>query len=106
MQRSRTGPSRVGSRQGAGGRHASYAPRVIGIGILIAALLCIGIGLASAHEYSNKGVTVAHPWARATPGGTNISGAYLEIKASAGHRDRLRRFYQRNTRPTLATGQA
>jgi copper(I)-binding protein len=88
MQRSRTGPSRADSRQAAG-RHASYAPRIIGFGILIAALLFVAIGIATAHEYSNKGVTVAHPWARAAPGGTNISGAYLEMKAAAGNRDRL-----------------
>ena len=89
MQRSRTRPSTQGSRPPAAGRLASYAPRIIGLGILIAALLFIAIGLATAHEYSGKGVTVAHPWARATPGGVTVGGAYLEIKAAAGHRDRL-----------------
>lgn len=44
---------------------------------------------AGAHEYSNKGVTVAHPWARATPGGVKVGGLYLEIKAQRGKNDRL-----------------
>lgn len=69
--------------------HARYATRIIGFGILIAAFLFIVIGLANAHEYTAKGVTVAHPWARATPGGVEVGGAYLEMKAAAGHRDRL-----------------
>ena len=34
-------------------------------------------------------MTVAHPWARATPGGVTVGGAYLEIKAAAGNGDRL-----------------
>jgi periplasmic copper chaperone A len=44
---------------------------------------------ASAHEATNNGVTVAHPWARATPGGSTIGVAYLEIKTAAGVADRL-----------------
>jgi copper(I)-binding protein len=44
---------------------------------------------AEAHEYSSKGVTVAHPWARATPGGVKVGSAYLEMKAAKGHNDRL-----------------
>jgi copper(I)-binding protein len=43
----------------------------------------------AAHEYSNRGITVAHPWARATPGGAKVGGAFLEIKAAAGTSDRL-----------------
>jgi copper(I)-binding protein len=44
---------------------------------------------AEAHEFANGGVTVAHPWARATPGGVKVGGAYFEIKAAAGKGDRL-----------------
>jgi copper(I)-binding protein len=46
-------------------------------------------GAPAAHEYASKGITVAHPWARATPGGVKVGGAYLEIKAAAGKGDRL-----------------
>lgn len=44
---------------------------------------------AAAHEFSGGGVTVAHPWARATPGGSKIGVAFLEVKAAAGKSDRL-----------------
>ena len=52
-------------------------------------MLLIAIGVATAHEFSANGVTVAHPWARATPGGAKIGGAYLEMSAAAGRGDRL-----------------
>lgn len=42
-----------------------------------------------AHEFSNKSVTVAHPWARATPPGARVGVAYLEIKASPKAGDKL-----------------
>jgi hypothetical protein len=71
------------------GTHARYAPRLIGYAILAIALLFVFVGVATAHEYANRGVTVAHPWARATPGGVTTGGAYLEIKTAAGKRDRL-----------------
>jgi len=45
-------------------------------------------GAAAAHEYNSNGVTVAHPWARATPGGVKVGGAYFEM-AAAGKGDRL-----------------
>jgi copper(I)-binding protein len=64
-------------------------PRLIGGAILVVALLLIAIGAATAHEFSSKGITVAHPWARATPGGVTVGGAYFEIKATAGKGDRL-----------------
>jgi periplasmic copper chaperone A len=44
---------------------------------------------AFAHEASNNGVTVVHPWVRATPGGSTITAAYMEIKTAAGVTDRL-----------------
>jgi copper(I)-binding protein len=71
--------------RGRGGDSARY----IGYAILLVALLFIVIGVASAHEYSNNGVTVTHPWARATPGGAKVGGAYLEMKAATGRNDRL-----------------
>ncbi|MBA4172289.1 MAG: hypothetical protein C0511_06455 [Hyphomicrobium sp.] len=44
---------------------------------------------ASAHEASAKGVTVVHPWARATPKGAAVGAAYLEIKTDEKTSDRL-----------------
>ena len=57
--------------------------------VTLAALLWAWFAPAAAHEYTNRGVTVAHPWARATPGGAKVGGAFLEIKAAAGTNDRL-----------------
>ena len=42
-----------------------------------------------AHESTRAGVTVAHPWARATPGGSTTGAAYLEIITAAGVTDTL-----------------
>ena len=44
---------------------------------------------AIAHEVTSKGVTVAHPWARATPGGSTVGVAFMEIKTAADTTDRL-----------------
>ena len=44
---------------------------------------------AVAHEYEAGNLTVAHPWARATPGGATIGAAYVEIKAKDGAADTL-----------------
>lgn len=59
------------------------APAILG------ALLLLLPGVPAAHEYASKGITVAHPWARATPGGVKVGGAYLEIRAATGKGDRL-----------------
>jgi hypothetical protein len=48
MKRSRTGQLKKGSRQSTPGKHARYAPRLIGYGILLAALVFIVIGLMTA----------------------------------------------------------
>jgi copper(I)-binding protein len=63
--------------------------RYIGYAILAVALVLIAVGVATARDYSAKGVTVSHPWARATPGGVKVGGAYLEMRAAAGRGDRL-----------------
>lgn len=51
--------------------------------------LLLLVGSAIAHEYSSHGVTVVHPWARATPGGAKVGSAFFEMKAARGHNDRL-----------------
>jgi copper(I)-binding protein len=57
--------------------------------VCIAGLVGLLAGAASAHEFTASGVTVAHPWARATPGGVTVGGAFLEIRAAPGRGDRL-----------------
>lgn len=44
---------------------------------------------ASAHEFGTKGVTISHPWVRATPKGATVGAAYLEIKTDGKTTDRL-----------------
>lgn len=58
-------------------------------------IACVFVGLlmlpaaAAAQEFRAGGITVVAPWARATPGGAKVGGAYLELKAAAGAGDRL-----------------
>lgn len=39
---------------------------------------------AFAHGGESKGTEVSHPWVRATPGGSNITAAFMEIKSDTG----------------------
>jgi copper(I)-binding protein len=77
------------SRHASRPARSSNLPRLIGAAILAVALLLIVIGAATAHEFSSKDITVSHPWARATPGGVTVGGAYFEVKAAPGPGDRL-----------------
>ena len=58
---------------------------------LLAALLAAALPMtpAVADDPAAPGVTVAHAWARATPGGSTVGVAYLEITAASGVSDRL-----------------
>jgi copper(I)-binding protein len=55
---------------------------------VLGSLLLLSAAVA-AHEYASNGITVAHPWARATPGAVKIGGAYFEMRAAGGRGDRL-----------------
>jgi hypothetical protein len=74
-----------------------HIPRTTAALAATAASLAIAVTLAAAlapaavhaHGASAGGVTVAHPWARATPGGATVGAAYMEITAAAGAGDRL-----------------
>lgn len=58
--------------------------------IWLGALLVLWTPLgALAHEYEAGGITVSHPWARATPGGATVGAAYVEIQAKDGQSDVL-----------------
>ena len=55
-------------------------------------LALTGVALAlpaSAQDFKLGGITVVATWARATPGGAKVAGAFLEIRAEAGVDDRL-----------------
>lgn len=59
---------------------------------LFAVTLFATLGLSqtlSAHEASKGGVTIAHPWVRANPGGSTLTAAFMEIKSAAGDGDAL-----------------
>ncbi len=53
-----------------------------GAAALVMTLLASGFGLA--HGGEAKGTEVLHPWVRATPGGSTITAAFMEIKSEAG----------------------
>lgn len=44
---------------------------------------------ASAHEATSKGVTVSHPWLRATPAGSKTGVAFMQISADDKTTDKL-----------------
>lgn len=47
--------------------------------------------VANAHEFggAKDGVTIRHPWARATPSGAKVGVVFFEMKAAASRGDRL-----------------
>ncbi len=65
--------------------------RVAG-GVLIAALalaVAAGGGLAQTASYKVGDLTIEAPWARATPAGAKVGGAYLKISNRGTQADRL-----------------
>jgi len=58
--------------------------------MLLAALVAILIPLAAtAHEFKLGDLTIGHPWARATAGGTANGAAYLTLANGGASADRL-----------------
>ncbi len=57
--------------------------------LILAFLAALAPATASAHEMTVKGVTVAHPWARAMPQGATVGSAFAEIKTDKDTSDRL-----------------
>lgn len=55
---------------------------------MLAATVMVSATMSVAHEATKGGITAAHPWTRATPGGATVGAAYLELK-SDGTADRL-----------------
>lgn len=62
---------------------------MLALGLMSLLLAASGAEAADAHKSTKSGVTVAHAWARATPGGATVGAAYLEIKTDAKTADRL-----------------
>ncbi|MGE0055885.1 MAG: copper chaperone PCu(A)C [Hyphomicrobium sp.] len=51
---------------------------------LAVALGLLGLPAADAHADDANGVTISHAFVRATPGGSNISAAFMEIASEKG----------------------
>ena len=57
--------------------------------ILLAAALAIVVSSASAHEYKAGSIEIKHPWARATPKGSEVAGGYMKLINTGTTPDRL-----------------
>src|SRR4051794_41936918 len=58
---------------------------------LTALLALAAAAPASAHDYKAGGLTISHPWIRATPKGAAVAGGFLTITNTGAATDRLRR---------------
>jgi copper(I)-binding protein len=61
-------------------------PRSIAYALLAATLCC---GAAFAHDYQVKSLQISNPFARATPPGAKVAGAFMTIKNQGTETDRL-----------------
>jgi periplasmic copper chaperone A len=58
-------------------------------GLTAAAFLALPLASGSAHEFKLGSLEILHPWARATPGGASVGGAYLKVVNHGTEPDRL-----------------
>jgi len=56
---------------------------------LLLSLMAFLPAVAHGQEVTNKGVTIANAWARATPGGATVGAVFLEIRTDKKTSDRL-----------------
>jgi hypothetical protein len=56
---------------------------------LLAAALALSAGAAGAETYTVGSIEIANPWARATPKGASVGGAYMTITNKGAEADRL-----------------
>jgi periplasmic copper chaperone A len=63
--------------------------KIPALAVLAGLAAALAPALTEAHEVTVKGVTVAHPWARATPEGQKVGAAFAEIKTDKDTSDRL-----------------
>jgi copper(I)-binding protein len=59
------------------------------IAILFAGVLTLATSSAFAHGYKLGSLEIGHPWARATPKGAAVGGAYLKVTNTGTTPDRL-----------------
>ena len=57
--------------------------------LLSLTLLALTMPGASAHDYTVGSLKIEHPWARATPKGATVAGAYMKITNTGSTPDRL-----------------
>jgi copper(I)-binding protein len=57
--------------------------------ILLAAVLALVANAAFAHEYKAGSIEIKHPWARATPKGSEVAGGYMKLINTGTTPDRL-----------------
>lgn len=57
--------------------------------LLLAVTTAFFSTLTMAHDYQHAGLTLEHPWARATPPGVSIGGGFLTIHNSNAEDERL-----------------
>ena len=56
---------------------------------LFALAFALVAGTASAHEYKAGSIEIKHPWARATPKGSEVAGGYMKLINTGKETDRL-----------------
>ena len=58
---------------------------------ILFAVCCLALvaGSASAHEYKAGSIEIKHPWARATPKGSEVAGGYMKLINTGTEPDRL-----------------
>jgi copper(I)-binding protein len=56
---------------------------------LLAAILSLGSGAAAAETFTVGSIEISNPWARATPKGASVGGAYMTITNNGTEPDRL-----------------
>ena len=57
--------------------------------LLLAAAFALVINSASAHEFKVGSIEIKHPWARATPKGSEVAGGYMKLINTGTAPDRL-----------------
>jgi copper(I)-binding protein len=63
--------------------------RMLRLSLLLAALLSCLAGTAGAETYTVGSIEISNPWARATPKGAQVGGAYMTITNKGAEPDRL-----------------